>query len=584
MSVLDFGAKGDGRTDDTAAIKAAIAATYQAWEQVYLPGSAEGRTYVVSDEISWGTFITLRGDGRGRTIVKLADAAPGYGDATMTKSVFLCRRNGRADVHDNTSHSNYVMDMTIDVGRGNPGAVGIDYTSHNGGMVKNVELRAPAGSGAIGISMDRDGPGPAHVVDTTVSGFDYGMSTSWGAYSMSFENIAISGQRKAGFRSNAHNTVIERLSSTNTVPAVEVVGGRDYGLFTLLDSTLSGGSAEHPAIVSDGELFIRDVATQGYSSAVRDGGRVVTGPRVAEYSSSPVRTAGGASATSLRLPTATPPVIPWQQDTSAWVGVDSFADRARPGDAAPAIQAAIDTGSPTVYFPSNTHGGPGGPYETTTDVVVRGPVQRIVGMSARITGDLVIDTDQSVEIEQLRVDGEIRLRGTGSVNVVGGMFGSLVKETASGDSYLQDVVAGTIRVEGGRLWGRQVNVESDVAPKIVNDGGTVRLVNLKTEFPSTVLANRNGARTEILGGLIYSSQGTPTVPMYSNDASSLLGVVHRELGGAYPTFVQENGQAVDPPFEHGTRYVTRPPRTRATAPPLQQRSVVRGTRPPRPGS
>ena len=82
----DYGAAGDGRSDDTAAIQAAISEGLGFGNPdkiIYVPAG----TYLVTRSLewrlpdrSWSTWLTLMGENRDRTIIKLADSAQGFGD------------------------------------------------------------------------------------------------------------------------------------------------------------------------------------------------------------------------------------------------------------------------------------------------------------------------------------------------------------------------------------------------------------------------------------------------------------------------------------------------------------------------
>ena len=77
------------------------------------------------------------------------------------------------------------------------------------------------------------------------------------------------------------------------------------------------------------------------------------------------------------------------------------------------------------------------------------------------------------------------------------------------------------------VWARQLNPETKGIPEIVNDGGQLWVLGLKTEYLSTKIENRNGARTEILGGLMYPVHPVEdeTIPMFLNEDSDL-SLVH----------------------------------------------------------
>src|SRR5262249_53707716 len=56
----------------------------------------------------------------------------------------------------------------------------------------------------------------------------------------------------------------------------------------------------------------------------------------------------------------------------------------------------------------------------------------------------------------------------------------------------------------GRVWARQLDVESE-GTHIVNDGGTLWVLGLKTERGGTVIETKGGGKAEVLGGLVYTA-------------------------------------------------------------------------------
>ncbi|TBW10805.1 poly(beta-D-mannuronate) C5 epimerase [Azotobacter chroococcum subsp. isscasi] len=123
FNVKDFGAKGDGRTDDTDAIQAAIDAAYEAGGgTVYLPAGE----YRVSggDEASDGALIIksnvyMVGDGMGETVIKLVD---GW-DQKLTG---IIRSANGEETHDYG-----ISDLTIDGNQDNTsGEVDGFYTGY----------------------------------------------------------------------------------------------------------------------------------------------------------------------------------------------------------------------------------------------------------------------------------------------------------------------------------------------------------------------------------------------------------------------------------------------------------------------
>ncbi|MBC7799041.1 MAG: hypothetical protein H7Z10_00330, partial [Gemmatimonadaceae bacterium] len=242
LNVRDFGAKGDGTTDDTAAILAAIAASgtdtgRSFWQDriVYLPNG----TYRVSAQLEkryagggYGSGLLLMGESQDGTVIRLADGAPGYDDRRRPRAVVFTSSKhldgtptgGGKDYpalgEGNDAYLNSIEDLTIDVGQANPGAVGIDYLANNIGAIRDVTLRAPPGSGAVGLSMTRKWPGPALVQRLTVEGFAVGIDVAQTEYGMTLEHIRLTGQTTAGLR-NARNALsIRGLQTEGQAPAV----------------------------------------------------------------------------------------------------------------------------------------------------------------------------------------------------------------------------------------------------------------------------------------------------------------------------------------------------------------------------
>lgn len=67
----DFGAKGDGATDDTAAIQAAINAAAATGARVFFPAG----TYLISATLTWKSKVTLEGEGWDASIIKLKNGS-----------------------------------------------------------------------------------------------------------------------------------------------------------------------------------------------------------------------------------------------------------------------------------------------------------------------------------------------------------------------------------------------------------------------------------------------------------------------------------------------------------------------------
>lgn len=541
-----FGAKGDGATDDTAAIQAAISAGVGFGDPdkvLYFPAG----TYLVSRPLewrradgTWSTWLTLLGQNRDRTVIKLKDAAAGFGDPNQPRAVIVTgsQNANAADGSGNQAFHNFIFDLTVDVGASNPGANGIDYLANNRGAIRNVVVRAPAGSGNTGISMTRRWPGPCLLQDVRVTGFSRGVHLSRWQYGATLENLRLTGQRTVGIDNGPNVLSIRGLLSQNTVPAVRNgVGPSRDSAVTLLDSHLLGGTPGTSAVENEGTIHVRRVTTQGYGSAVRDRGVTrVLSPQESWSSPEPIRRHGSTGA-PLDLPVVEAPALP-VVPASSWESVARHGARPDDGqDDSAGIQAALDSGKPIVHLRP-------GWYLVKSTLRVPPTVRAVVGFDASIdatwgafagastaavfsatgttTTPLLFDqivfkaSPEVVDVERLG-DRPIALR---HVHIGGRPF-----RGTPGQIFLTDVEGGRgwHFEKGHQVWARQFNVEQR-GTKVRNEGGTFWVLGLKSESPGTIIATTDGGRTEVLGALLYptSAQSTSVPAFVGTDSTQSL--------------------------------------------------------------
>lgn len=526
-----YGAKGDGVTDDTAVIQQAISATVHhpgvGPRIIYFPAG----TYLVSHPLlekdlmgRWSSLLTLQGENRATTIIKLTDNNPLYQSASAPADVLdLASQNGRKDGSGNSAFDNNIFDMTIDVGRGNPGAIALDYMANNYCALRDVTLQSsdPRHSGAIGLALLRYAPGPCLMKNLVINGFDYGIKVANNEYSLTFEDLTLLNQKLYGIY-NANNILsIRRLFSSNSVPAIH--NENAAGLITLIGGTLQGGSSTVPAIENHGTLYARDITSSRYASVMKG----VPGNSITEYDSGPAVTQFGANTSSLNLPVDETPAF---EDSTLgnWKSVTAFgADPTGQSDSSAAIQAAIDSGATTIYFPT-------GVYVTTRTLVIHGKVRMLEGFDSSInpSGETFSHADNPVALITIEA-------GTADVTINHFRLGAFyahpspgvifVKQDSARALVLRDSLlgglpstiayqntskgTGTLFVENvtgtpwhilfpQKIFARQVNPEGH-ATKISNNGGTLWILGLKTEGIGTNIETTQGGSTEVLGGLIY---------------------------------------------------------------------------------
>lgn len=533
-----FGAVGDGKTDDTAAIQAAISSGLgfgNLNKVLYLPAG----TYLISKPLEWrqkdgrwSTFLTLMGQNRDHTILKLADFAAGFQSPTAPQALIVTGSQGtnRPDGAGNQAFHNFISNLTVDVGSGNPGANGIDFLANNRGAIRDVVVRSGTGSGQVGISMTRSWAGPAILERLRVEGFNTGILLTNTEYSMVAENIELSGQRQVGIDLRGNVLSIRRLSSDNLVPAIRNGGPTAPGsLLTLLDSSLIGGQAGSAAIENNAAALLRNVRTSGYSSTVLDHGQVRSIGNTEQWSSPP---SPGQAPDAPRLPVIEQPQMP-HFPADQWMSAQSLGARVSDNvDDTVAIQAALNSGKPVVYLRA-------GRYTLSKTLRVPASVHAIVGFEATIdmqpgafasgaaAFDVASPSTDPVFIKQILFQGppnstSVERTADRPVVLEDMHFAGLPFRGTPGQIFLDDVESGTgwRFTPGQQIWGRQFNAEQP-GLKVANDGAQLWILGLKTEKPSTAIASTNGATTEVLGGLLYAVMPTKDqVPAFTSQGST----------------------------------------------------------------
>lgn len=554
-----YSAKGDGVTDDTAAIQKALD---DRQKLVYLPNG----TYLVSNTLRWGTGQkrqVLQGQSVDGTVIKLQDNCAGFSIPTRPLAVVW---TGKAP---GQRYRNGLRNLTIDTGKGNAGATGAQFMANEQGTIDTVHFRCGE-SGPLGLDLGYTSEqGPCLLTHVRVTGFDVGIETKGAANSVTAEDITLDGQKIAGWRNDGQPVFIRGLHTTGGVSAfVNATGSSEpaaakatrsraahmgavsEGVATLLDCTFTGGDGakESPAIVNAGKnaLFVRELKTSGFKAAIQnDGGtrESPAGAEIGEWASHPaVHAWDEASTRSLGLEIKETPDVPWDEPGD-WVSVDQFSPlkdgrraRTRGGaDWTNAIQQAIDSGKTTIYFPKD-----GCTFSGT--VHVRGKARRFVGCESafakRSTGTWEIEAGDSPVVVFERFDWSVSSMNihhdtNRTLVVKNSVGGSWTIGKNAGDVFISDVSAARLRLDSAHVWARQFNVEGSGEPKIVNDSGTLWILGLKTDGDATQIVSQNGARTEVCGAFIHASSAKDKLPCFTvtDSAFALLGFAEAAFRG-----------------------------------------------------
>ncbi len=539
-----YSVPGDGKTDVTAALQKALDDHPSSNRIIYLPNG----TYIISDTLRWpaGSHggvaqkrVILQGQSRDGTVIRLKDRCRGFGDANAPKAMVW---TGKAPAQ---RFRNSIRNLTFRTGRGNPGAIGVQYIANNQGSLRQVRIVCNE-AGPIGLDLGyTDEQGPCLIQDVEVDGFDVGISMRHTVDSITLERIVVRNQRSVGVLNGGQCVSLRGLESINDVPAVKNEGM--YSVMTLLDSTLSRreGDSDVAAVENSGVLFARGLETAGYRTAIRNevGEKTsIPGGQIDEFVSHPPFALFETPKQSLDLPVKETPRVT-SSTLVDWVSPLEFGGTADGRDCTEAVQKAVDSGRRVLYFPY-------GNWRIDGTVQIRGAIHAITALDGRLRGNgklkVVEGTAPVVTIERMDLlyqQLSIEHASSRPVVIRGVTFGGSLEYTGSGPLFLEDVCVGTVRLgQGQEVWARQLNCEAGDQTKVINDGGTLWIQGLKTEERGTICQTLHGARTEIVGGFIYSNQSVPEgQPMFTVEDAALSATVGESnfSGKPYRIIVRE---------------------------------------------
>lgn len=507
-------------------------------------------------------FLTFQGENEQDTVIRLEDYSPGFQNAEVPKPLF----NAACPTPNEDKFQNNFFDLTIDVGMGNPAAIGLSYRIKPQAAISNVTIRStdPRGLGRCGLSVCAPlEPASAFFKNLTIEGFNYGVQLAPRDYCLVLENLTLRRQNKAGLENHQNVCAIYKVNTEGEKPAL--VNSSQDGVLTVVDGHFKGGATE-AAIVNKGELYVRDVHEQGYQTILLDKGMVFPGERIKEHASGTSLTLFDVAKKSLNLPVKATPEVVWD-DPKHWVNVADFGAIPNDGsDDSAAIQAAIDSMEDkqcTLYLPH-------GVWTVERTIVLRGNVRRVFGNFAHIrfkepegaqqlplfrventrhpilvVERLMVNTEPMPEVEVPKgYLFENHRKQTLVLKHIWGVSQGLYLGVTPGEAFMEEVacsspVSGKDNVPmcyfypHEQVWARYMSAQSDFTT-LINDGATVWMLGYSTDKTGVQLDTRDHARTEIIGAFVYSSsiEEEADVPTFSTEDSdlSLLGAKVRMRG------------------------------------------------------
>jgi hypothetical protein len=458
--------------------------------------------------VNWRGWLRLEGQNKANTVLRLKDNAPGFTDPNCSVSTTegLPRPNCKAVLYTasgvanatgagEAAYENDLWNLTVDTGHGNAGAIAISWIGSNRASIRNVNLVSEDGAGRCGLDVSRNdsggGGGPGYVKNLSVTGFDYGINANSAAHEVgyTFEYLHLARQNVAGVLNANMPNWFRQVSSVNSVP---VFLNQGKGNLLVVDGRFTGGASdvsaiEHPASTSHGVLFVRNLTTSGYRSALATSG----------------------------------------------------------------IQAAMNSGKPVVFFPY-------GEYLTSATIHIPSTVRKVIGSNSWIAGlygkrqnfptfSCESNSGQTVEIRNFTFDiatigNPTVLNNCSSDLVLADLFdanGYVNTPWGSGALYLENVaIPGPSTFNNQTVYARQFDVEARGRVHVTVNGGQIWVLGYKTEQADGLWYVSN-ATFELLGQFSSAAGGPSAVPAFTfiDSNFSLSGVGLYAEG--WPTVVSE---------------------------------------------
>jgi hypothetical protein len=481
--------------------------------------------YATSQPLTiYGNNWTLWGSGPQSSYIRLLPNSPAFNTGTATQ--FFSPQS----VMKNENFREYIYNLGLNIGPGNPDAIPFTTIQNNSGAVRNVQIWADDSRCPYAINFNREYPGPMLFKNVAVYGCKMAYSAGRGEYSITFENFTTEAQTTTVLDNRFIKTSIRHWLSDNAVQALHVYGSVIANVSVLDSEILNGGSTTTGIVVDKGcELYLKNLISTGYSPTEVD-----TGTGTAVIRTGNIEQAWTGSAQSL-FNSAHPPdslhlavqetPAPKDPPVSQWTQLSNIVSTW------PA--QILNSASATVYAPAGIYSATG-----TKQITVPDTVNHLEFYQSKFPNDSlqIVLTIAGSSPQPLIIDGclykscQIVHTGSRSIVVRDTTLYSYSAQEGAGDLYIEDSnlsngADGSIAINfypSQRIWGRQLNLEQRKANKFNCYGCQIWILGYKTEqsTPSIVLIGR--AQAEVFGFFFYQNVGPitgGTASIYLTDSS-----------------------------------------------------------------
>ncbi len=200
--------------------------------------------------------IHLMGEDKNETIIKLADNCKGFEKGA--KKPVISYANAECCLEketSNVSQLNTLIDLTIDCGSGNEGAVGFRFIANNSGRIENVIIRAKDADTGIQLASGSEGV----FRKISISGFKVGFY-SFRCSLCAVEDIEFTDISGVPVSIGADAMVLNEIYAKNTPKYEFLVSQGAYAIFdTAINADINTNHVYN--IAPDGEIFENKKAT-----------------------------------------------------------------------------------------------------------------------------------------------------------------------------------------------------------------------------------------------------------------------------------------------------------------------------------